>query len=77
MSWVAIIAAIFKAVAAAVDYLQKKQAIDAASAEIFSRYAKGALDEIKAANDARAAVKRDAVLHPDRVFDNSDGFRRD
>ena len=76
MSWVAIIAAIFKAVAAAVDYLQKKQAMDAAAAEIFSRYAKGALDEIQAANAARAAVKSDAVLHPERVRD-TDGFRRD
>jgi len=76
MSWVAIIAAIFKAIGAAVDYLQKKQAIDAASAEIFSRYAKGALDEIRVANEARVAVKSDVVLHPERVRD-TDGFRRD
>jgi hypothetical protein len=76
MSWVAIIAAIFKAIGAVSDYLLKQQALDAASAEIFSRYAKGALNEINAANEARAAVKHDLVHHPERLRD-TDGFRRD
>lgn len=76
MSWVAIIAAIFKAIAVGVEYLQKQQALDAASAEIFSRYARGALDEIKAASEARAAVQSSAVQHPERVLDR-DTFRRD
>ena len=56
MDWVAIIAAVFKAISAAVDYLNKKQMMDAAEAEIFSRYAKGALDEIRQAAKTRSDV---------------------
>lgn len=76
MTWLAVILAVFKALSAAVGYLQDKQALDAATAEIMLRHLQGAQDEIKAANDARAAVKSDAVLHPERLRD-TDGFRRD
>lgn len=76
MEWGAVILAAFKALAAAVDYLQRKQLLDAAQAEIYGRYAKGALDEIRIANEARAAVRDDYVRHSERVSD-TDGFRRD
>lgn len=73
MNWAGIILLAFKAIAAAIDYLQSKRAIDAAAAEIYARYAKGALDEIKAANEARAAVRADTAAGGLR---RDDGFRR-
>ncbi len=76
MNWLAIILACFKALSAAVEFLRNKQALDAATAEILSVHLKGALDEIKIANDARAAVRADAIRNPGGVRDD-DGFRRD
>lgn len=75
MSWVAIIAAIFKVISAATDYLQQKQAIDQASAEIFSRYAKGALDEIAAAKQAREGVRAAINADPGELR-RPDQFKR-
>jgi hypothetical protein len=77
VSWLALISGVISAIVAVIQYLKNQQALDTATAVALSKHLRGALDEIKLANDARAAVRDDAVRHPERVRDDSDGFRRD
>jgi hypothetical protein len=57
MSWLAILAAVIKAVSALTSYLKDKQAIDAGTAQAVAAQLKGAIDEIQKATSARDAVR--------------------
>ena len=72
MSWPSLIKAGLLALVALVSWAKRREAIDAATAEILARQLQGALNEIERARTARESVSND----PDRLHDD-DGFKRD
>ncbi|MCC7047214.1 MAG: hypothetical protein IT562_10915 [Alphaproteobacteria bacterium] len=76
ISWIAIVAAVLRIVAAVVQSLQNQKLIDAAVAEVILKGLRESDDAIQQAQDARKAV-RDRIARDPAELRRDDGFRRD
>lgn len=56
MSWLTLIAGVISAIVAALGYLERRQAIDSATAIAVSNQLQGALDAIRSAQETKAEV---------------------
>lgn len=75
MTWIGILKALVLAVAGVASWLRDRQLIEAGRAEAIGSSLKLVLNEIAAADNARASVRTDLERNPERLRDD-DGFKR-
>jgi hypothetical protein len=75
VTWIGILKALVLAVAGVASWLRDRQLIEAGRAEAIGSSLKLVLNEIAAADNARASVRTDLERNPERLRDD-DGFKR-
>lgn len=75
MTWIGILKALVLAVAGVASWLRDRQLIEAGRAEAIGNSLQSVLNEIAAADNARASVRTEFERNPERLRDD-DGFKR-
>lgn len=76
MNWGVLLGALAKLAELVVGVFRDRALVQSGKTAEVATVQTETLHEVQAANDARAAVERDVVLHPDSLRESDDGFER-